>query len=378
MKEKYPLDRAHSATMPPIDTIHEHIQKAKEGDSLKRVLNPLLEFGSAVIDHVLLKAGFTLGCKIGKDFNVTKDMPKLILALEDADNIMDHAKKHVSKGYIIQKKETKLIQDGKEDFIFANIEFHPFLFEQYKNQPYKEFDSFDAAVDEYFSTMEGQKLDLKALQQEREAMQKLERVKKDHDQRLITLEKTQELDKQKAELISRNQALVDNAILAIQSALANQMSWPDIQVLLKEAQVVGDPVASAIKQLKLETNHITLLLHNPYEDSDEESELKPMLIDIDLAHTAFSNAKMYYSQKKSAARKQQKTIESQGKALKSAEKKTKQTLKEVQTIHTINKLRKIYWFEKFYWFITSENYLGNLFFLLNKFELQFYSNLLIY
>lgn len=357
VKEKYPLDRAHSTTMPPVDVIQEHIQKAKEGDSLKKVLNPQLEFGSAVIDHVLLKAGFNLGCKIGKDFNINEDMPKLILALEDANNMLDHAKKNVSKGYIIQKKESKLIQDGKEDFILANIEFHPFLFEQYNNQPYKEFDSFDAAVDEYFSTMEGQKIDLKALQQEREALQKLERVRKDHSQRLITLEKTQELDKQKAELISRNQVLVDNAILAIQSALANQMSWPDIQVLLKEAQARGDPVASAVKQLKLETNHIALMLHDPYEDSDEESELKPMIIDIDLAHTAFSNAKRYYSQKKTAAKKQQKTIESEGKALKSAEKKTKQTLKEVQTIHTISKLRKMYWFEKFYWFITSENYL---------------------
>ncbi|XP_018400940.1 PREDICTED: nuclear export mediator factor NEMF homolog isoform X1 [Cyphomyrmex costatus] len=357
VKEKYPLDRAHSTTMPPVDIIHKHIQTAEEGNSLKKVLNPLLEFGSAVIDHVLLKAGFNLGCKIGKDFHITEDIPKLILALEEANNMMDYAKKNVSKGYIIQKKESKVTQDGKEDFIFANIEFHPFLFEQYNNQPYKEFNSFDAAVDEYFSMMEGQKIDLKALQQEREALQKLERVRKDHSQRLITLEKTQELDKQKAELISRNQVLVDNAILAIQSALANQMSWPDIQILLKEAQARNDPVASAVKQLKLETNHIALLLHDPYEDSDEESELKPMMIDIDLAHTAFSNAKKYYSKKKSAAKKQQKTIESQGKALKSAEKKTKQTLKEVQTIHTINKLRKTYWFEKFYWFITSENYL---------------------
>lgn len=361
VKEKYPLDRAHTTTMSPIEIIHEHIQKAKEGESLKKVLNPLLEFGAAVIDHVLLKAEFNLGCKIGKDFNITEDMPKLILALEEANNMMEHAKQNVSKGYIIQKRESKMSPDGKEDFIFANIEFHPFLFEQYSNQPYKEFDSFDVAVDEYFSTMEGQKIDLKALQQEREAMQKLERVRKDHSQRLITLEKTQEVDKQKAELITRNQTLVDNAILAIQSALANQMSWPDIQVLLKEAQAGGDPVASAIKQLKLETNHITLLLHDPYEDSDEELELKPMMIDIDLAHTAFSNAKKYYSQKKSAAKKQQKTIESHGKALKSAEKKTKQTLKEVQTIHTINKLRKTYWFEKFYWFITSENYLGTFF-----------------
>ncbi|XP_043526724.1 nuclear export mediator factor NEMF homolog isoform X2 [Frieseomelitta varia] len=357
VKEKYPMDRAHQNTMPPIENIQEHLQNAKIGENLKKVLNPLLEFGSAVIDHVLLKSGFTLGCKIGKDFIVAEHMPKLILALEYANEMMDLARKNVSKGYIIQKKELKPTADNKEDFIYTNIEFHPFLFEQYKNYPYKEFDSFDVAVDEYFSTMEGQKLDLKALQQEREALKKLENVKKDHDQRLMNLEKTQELDKQKAELISRNQVLVDNAILAIQSALANQMAWPDIKMLLKEAASRGDPVASAIKLLKLEINHISLLLHDPYQDSDEESELKPMLIDIDLAHTAFGNARNYYNQKRSAAKKQQKTIESQDKALKSAEKKTKQTLKEVQAIHSINKLRKIYWFEKFYWFISSENYL---------------------
>ncbi|RZF44610.1 hypothetical protein LSTR_LSTR014830 [Laodelphax striatellus] len=58
-----------------------------------------------------------------------------------------------------------------------------------------------------------------------------------------------------------------------------------------------------------------------------------------------------------AAKKQQKTIESQGKALKSAEKKTKQTLKEVQAITNINKARKVFWFEKFLWFVSSENYL---------------------
>ncbi|RXM94189.1 Nuclear export mediator factor NEMF [Acipenser ruthenus] len=45
------------------------------------------------------------------------------------------------------------------------------------------------------------------------------------------------------------------------------------------------------------------------------------------------------------------------KAFKSAEKKTKQTLKEVQTVITIQKARKVYWFEKFLWFISSENYL---------------------
>ena len=41
----------------------------------------------------------------------------------------------------------------------------------------------------------------------------------------------------------------------------------------------------------------------------------------------------------------------------SAEKKTKQTLKEVAAISNINKARKVFWFEKFFWFISSENYL---------------------
>ena len=47
--------------------------------------------------------------------------------------------------------------------------------------------------------------------------------------------------------------------------------------------------------------------------------------------------------KKGAAQKEQRTVEASSKALKSAEKKTKQTLKDVQTIATINKARKTYW-----------------------------------
>ncbi|KAG7203097.1 hypothetical protein KM043_010219 [Ampulex compressa] len=357
VKEKYPMDRAHTNMMPPMEEIHQHLLNAKSGESLKKILNPILEFGSAVIDHVLLKSGLPIGCKVGKDFDPAEDMPKLILALEHANEIVASAKTNVSNGYIIQKKEVKPTPDGKEDFIYANIEFHPMLFEQYKDQQYKEFSSFDTAVDEYFSTMEGQKLDLKALQQEREALKKLENVKKDHDHRLVSLEKSQELNKQKAELISRNQDLVDDVILAIHNALGNQVTWPFIQVLLNEAKSKGDPIASVIKQLKLETNHVALLLRDPYEDNDEESDLKPMVIDIDLAYTAFGNARKYYNLKRSAAKKEQKTIESQDKALKSAERKAKQTLKEVQAIHSINKLRKAYWFEKFYWFISTENYL---------------------
>lgn len=65
------------------------------------------------------------------------------------------------QGYIIQKK----IIGSKDDELVTNEEFHPRIFEQHKNQPYVEYESFDKAVDEYFSKLESQKIDLKGVQQ---------------------------------------------------------------------------------------------------------------------------------------------------------------------------------------------------------------------
>lgn len=69
-----------------------------------------------------------------------------------------------------------------------------------------------------------------------------------------------EADKMKGELIEMNLEIVDRAIQVVRSALANQIDWTEIGAIVKEAQAQGDPVASAIKELKLQTNHITMLL----------------------------------------------------------------------------------------------------------------------
>lgn len=139
--------------------------------------------------------------------------------------------------------------------------------------------------------------------------------------------------------------------------------------------VSGDPVASRIKGLKLETNHFTMLLTDIYahidddEDDDEDgssdgeaasaasSDPMEMLVDIDLDLSAQANARRFYHAKKSAAHKLEKTEASHSVAMKSAEKKTKETLKEAAAITNIIKARKTFWFEKFFWFISSENYL---------------------
>ncbi|NXN24720.1 NEMF factor, partial [Nycticryphes semicollaris] len=390
VRERYPVDSAKApAPLPTLERLTEIISNAPKGEQLKRVLNPHLPYGATLIEHCLIEAGFSGYVKIDQLMGSKENTEKVLAALEKAEEYMTLTDNFSGKGYIIQKREKKpsLEPDKPAEDIYTYEEFHPFLFSQHSKCPYLEFDSFNKAADEFYSKLEGQKIDLKALQQEKQALKKLENVRRDHEHRLEALQQAQEADKIKGELIEMNLEIVDRAIQVVRSALANQIDWTEIGAIVKEAQAQGDPVANAIKELKLQTNHITMLLRNPYilseeEEEEEDADLekeeteepkgkkkknkskqlkkpqknKPSLVDVDLSLSAYANAKKYYDHKRHAAKKTQKTVEAAEKAFKSAEKKTKQTLREVQTVTTIQKARKVYW-QKFLWFISSENYL---------------------
>ena len=69
-----------------------------------------------------------------------------------------------------------------------------------------------------------------------------------------------EQDRYKAQLIEYNIDLVERANTVIRSAVANAMDWGDVELLVRDAQARGDPVALAIHSLKLASNEVTLLL----------------------------------------------------------------------------------------------------------------------
>ena len=50
----------------------------------------------------------------------------------------------------------------------------------------------------------------------------------------------------------------------MRSALANQIDWSDIDDIISEAQSHGDPVALAIKSLKLHKSQLTMILRLEY------------------------------------------------------------------------------------------------------------------
>ncbi|CAF1615595.1 unnamed protein product [Adineta ricciae] len=352
VNEKYPIETVKQPEdLISLEKLTELLSNAPANESIKKLLNPILPFGSAVLDECLLKAGLNAdNSTIGKTFSIEQDTPKLHAQLVEALNYLTQADTGECKGYITYREEGSSARVSYE-------EFHPFLFKQFESKQYLELPTFDRAVDEFFSKLEAQRLDGQIVQKEKEALKKLDNVKKDHQKRLEELQAVQDEDVRRAHLIEMNADLVTRAMAAINTAVANQMSWPEIEELVDEAKQSGDPTARAILAIKFDINHITLLLRDPFADENDKTSLAPVRVDVDLALTAFANAKRYFEHKKQSSQKHQRTIEAGEKAIKSASKRTNELLKEVERVATVTKARKVYWFEKFYWFISSDNYI---------------------
>ncbi|XP_042220810.1 nuclear export mediator factor NEMF-like [Homarus americanus] len=372
--ETYPVDRPRLPKPPlSLEDLKNALSSAKENTPLKKILNPLLDCGGGVVDHVLLEAGFPVGTKCGHHLKIDDDLTKLHTAAAKAQAVVtEWSTRSCTEGYIIKKVEQRKKADGSTEDVPIFQEFMPFLFAQHAQSPSDKFPTFNQACDEFYSKMEAGKIDHAAVQKEKEALKKLENVKRDHERRLQELSNTQKTNESQGHMIELNKDLVDATILVVRSAVANQIDWRQIKELLAEAQGRGDPVAQAIKQLKLESNTITLSLSNPYDcdeddlflDSDEEREegndstnMRPITVDIDLELSAMANARKYFDQKRQAAKKEQKTIDASAKVLQLTTRKTNLALKEVAASSSINKARKVIWFEKFHWFISSENFL---------------------
>ncbi|OWZ24049.1 hypothetical protein PHMEG_000985 [Phytophthora megakarya] len=265
-------------------------------------------------------------------------------------------------GFIIVKDSVD--ESAPEQF----EEFTPFLYAQHlqAHKKVKSFDTFDEAVDEYFSRFEAETAEVAKQSAQVAAENKLAKLKKNQQQQLAQLREVQEQSFQNAQLIEANQQDVENVLLVIRSALASGMDWRGLEELVRYEQKNGNPVASLIHQLDLEHNRVAILLCD--DDDDEEGgdggdgtgeeDQEAHVIWIDLSLSALANAREIYTKKKKAGEKVKKATEATDKAIALAEKNTKKTLEKQQTKrNVIYQRRKTLWFEKFHWFLTNEKYL---------------------
>lgn len=350
VNEKYPVlldGYFNSDSRISKNQIADIIFNSKERD-FRKLFNPHFIYGSHLMEHSLMEIS---DMKTMNNFKISEnDLELLEKVFKHAESLVDEMRKSQSKGYLVVRMET-----NDSETVAINDEFHPFRYKQFESiaDNLLEFESFNKAVDVFFSNIEMQKIKSKSLQNEKQAIKKLEAFKKDHESRVETLTKLQEIDDQKASLIENNIELVDSAIMVLRSAIANKFSWSNIAEMVKDAQEQDDPIASKIKELKLEKNSFTMLLNDPYD----ETCCEPMNVDIDIDLSAYANAKKFYDHRKDAVKKVQKTINHSEQAYKNVEKKIKQQLKENSIKTTIVMSKKILWFEKFFWFISSEGFI---------------------
>ncbi|KAJ3168662.1 hypothetical protein HDU88_001555 [Geranomyces variabilis] len=391
--------------------------KLKE-NTLRKVIRDKMsqDYGPTLVDHCIARSGLDVGSKITEDLDVGPNSTivlSLLEAFREGDAIVRSCIDSAQKGWIIlraldttqngaappPRPDATTAPDGRESAPRAFVaydEFHPFLFEQFVAdgasgaEPRSvEFPSFDKCVDEFYSKLEAQKLELRARQAEMHAVKKLESVKAGHESHVRGLNVLQEESAKTAQAIEANLLLVDSIINTFRSFIASGMDWTDLEELVKEEKKKGNPVASVVTKLRLDVGMVTIQLRDTdWTDSDDEDDdadetdseadsvnesddedgkkaAKPspkaptvLSVDLDIYMSAFANARRYYDTKKIAAVKQDKTLQAAEKVIKAAERKIEIDLKSTQQVTpAITKMRKPYWFEKFLWFISSENYL---------------------
>ncbi|KAK4613640.1 Nuclear export mediator factor Nemf [Fulvia fulva] len=368
--------------------------KKKVGDALRKALAiTTTEFPPVLIDHALHVTAVDRQIEPEAVVGSDEDLDNVLKALQEANRIVQEITRlPVAKGYILAKRkvpkadEANGTVDDNQNVMYED--FHPFKPAQLEIDPanvFIEHEGFNKAVDDFFSSIEGQKLESRLHEREENAKRRIEQARQEQEKRITGLQQVQDLNVRKAQAIEANVERVEEAVAAVNGLIAQGMDWVDIGRLIENEQKRHNPVAELIKlPLKLHENTVTLLLSeladaddehmdetdsepSDSEDEDHQSKVKPaskpedkrLTIDIDLAASGWSNARQYYDQRRTAATKQEKTAQASQKALKSTEQKVMADLKKglKQEKEVLRPVRKQFWFEKFIYFISSDAYL---------------------
>ncbi|KAM7535365.1 hypothetical protein Aperf_G00000100439 [Anoplocephala perfoliata] len=344
----------------------------KELPSAASVIGSAFSYGLSLIEHCCFLAGLT---NVSRPKTVENDGSVLNYSDVDADAYRLQISEKIAnalRNVLIQITEKRQLADDGFVAIPAVIvgissplesgklskyeAYYPIQFAQLALKPKVNFDTFNKAVDEFYSSMEIKKSEAQVIQHEKSANKKVENIKRDQENRIRLLKEEQVKDNQKAQLLELNMELVDRVIVALNSAIANQTNWKVLEeVLAKQKESGDDPVANCIVHLQLSSNQALLRLSDPYQEDEGEIQTQDVLIDLD--STALQNAQKYYSNRRQAEIKERKTITGTKIALKAATKKAEKSRKDVHMVPKVFKTRKPYWFEKFHWFISSDNYL---------------------
>lgn len=221
------------------------------------------------------------------------------------------------------------------------VDFTPFEFKTHLGRKLRRFDSFNEALDEYFSTVAVMAASERRRKDYEKKVESLLKRQLEQQQRFGSLYKKSSEAKRKADLIAIHHSQIDEARRTLDQ-LRRSKGWKVALETFQKAKEAGESWTLPIKSIDINKGKM-------------EVEIAGQAIELDLRASAFENSSRYYkeyrelAEKAVGARKALEETERELEALRAG-------APEVE-IAPPPKRRKPKWFERHRWFISSDGLL---------------------
>ncbi|MHA1396543.1 MAG: ribosome rescue protein RqcH, partial [Candidatus Heimdallarchaeaceae archaeon] len=286
-----------------------------------------------------------LGPQYSKDIMLkTKISAKTVDALEPKDKDLLYLKVEELKEIIESKNFTyyQYMDDGEV------VDITPISFARYKDLEEQIVDSFNNALDDFFSSQEEEPDFAEDKTETTGKISKLKKILDDQQSHLQALIKQEALEKKKGDLLYAYFSEVDELLKTMLDARKSGIPWEEILTKLEQGKRQGIKSAQLVERIEPKNKKLTVKL------KDEGKEI--LSFDIDFTKSLVENANLFYEKSKKARRKipgAEAAIKRTKQLIEETESKKEDIVKIEETKPLVMKRPKK-WYEKFHWFICDD------------------------
>ncbi len=232
----------------------------------------------------------------------------------------------------------------------GNLAAVPFALKKFGDKRYERHETFNRALDEFFSKKEKEEVEKEAEERKEEKLSKVQRIKEEQEEVEEKMSKKKEESEEKANLIYENYSLIDDILSGIQKAMNSDVSWSEVKKRIEEEDT---PQARAVEEIREGEGVVAV-------------EVDGKVIELDFRKSVEENAESFYENKKQARDKIEKIKEKKKEIIqkeKSIKQKDKEDYAERQKKRSKPeekievKEEEEGWYKKYRWFRTSEGFL---------------------
>ena len=290
---EYPASRLN-----PLDVSRGGFERhMRESDSdVVRTLATQLNLGGLYAEEVCTRAG------VEKETPIEEATDDQLGALHDALSRIDE---RLRSGDVDPRVYEESVDGGGEDGDDGRdprvVDVTPFPLAEHEDLPSVGFDSFNAAVDEYFYRLGNEETDdgeapadAGASRPDFEAeIAKQERIIEQQEGAIEGFEEQAQAERERAELLYANYDLVDEVISTVREARENEVPWDEIAETLDAGAERGIPAAAAVVDVDGGEGTVTVEL-----DEEGDDDGGTVTVELDASEGVEVNADRLYREAK--------------------------------------------------------------------------------